>query len=88
MKLYENWLGTELQEMGSISGYDLSIAENGVRAIRNVMSNSSWFRGTPYYWAEASLPFAYALTCVEVVSNSLEEARIFYNLLEPRTYHH
>lgn len=36
--------------------------------IKTVAHNDSWFRGTPYYWAEASLPFAYALACVEVVS--------------------
>jgi hypothetical protein len=55
---------------------------SGSAAIRNVLSNTSWFRGTPYYWAEASLPFAYALVCVEVVSESSEKARILYNLLE------
>jgi hypothetical protein len=74
--------------MGSISGYNLSIADNGVRATRNVMSNLSWFRGTPYYWAETSLPFAYALACVEVVSRSSEKARILYNLLEAKIYYH
>lgn len=37
------------------------------------MDDTSWFRDTPYYWAEASLPFAYALACVEVVSESSEK---------------
>jgi hypothetical protein len=35
---------------------------------RTAANNVSWFRGTPYYWAEASLPMAYAAACVEVVS--------------------
>jgi len=39
-----------------------------VNETRTVANSVSWFRGTPYYWAEASLPFAYALACVEVVS--------------------
>jgi hypothetical protein len=40
--------------------------------IKTVAHNDSWFRGTPYYWAEASLPFAYALACVEVVCKGSE----------------
>jgi hypothetical protein len=43
------------------------------------MDNISWFRDTPHYWAEASLPLAYAVACVEVVCKSSEKARIFYN---------
>jgi len=39
----------------------------------------SWFRGTPHYWAEASLPFAYALACVEVVSRRSEKAGVLYD---------
>jgi len=58
------------------------------KAIKNVADNTSWFRGTPYYWAEASLPFAYALACVEVVSKSSEKARILYNLVEAKIYYH
>jgi len=50
-----------------------------VRAIKNVTDNTSWFRGTPYYWAEASLPFAYALACVEVVCRRSEKGRVLYN---------
>jgi hypothetical protein len=38
--------------------------------------NKSWFRDTPHYWAEASLPLAYAMACVEVVCRSSEKARI------------
>jgi hypothetical protein len=62
--------------------------ESGRAAVRNVLSNPSWFREHPYYWAEASLPFAYALACVEVVSESSEKARVLYNLLEAEIYHH
>jgi len=32
-----------------------------VKAIKNVMDNTSWFRGTPHYWASESLPLAYAV---------------------------
>jgi hypothetical protein len=52
-----------------------------LKDIKNVGGNTSWFRDTPHYWAEASLPFAYALACVEVVCKSSEKARILYNLL-------
>jgi len=44
--------------------------------VRNVVSNSSWFRDTPHYWAEASLPLAYAVACVEVVYKSSEKAML------------
>ena len=47
--------------------------------VRKVASNRSWFRDTPHYWAEASLPLAYAVACVEVVCKSSEKARIIYN---------
>jgi hypothetical protein len=60
----------------------------GRRSIKNVGDDTSWFRGTPYYWAEASLPFAYALACIEVVSESSDKAGILYNLLEAEIYHH
>ena len=33
---------------------------------------TSWFRDTPHYWAQASLPLAYAVACVEVVSKGSE----------------
>jgi len=49
-----------------------------------VANKGSWFRGTPYYWAEASLPFAYAVSCVEVVCKRSEKACILYNLLKAK----
>ena len=49
------------------------------KAIKNVADDKSWFRDTPHYWAEASLPLAYAVACVEVVANSSEKAGILYN---------
>jgi len=51
----------------------------GVKVIENIVGDKSWFRDTPHYWAEASLPLAYAVACVEVVSKSSEKARILYN---------
>ena len=50
-----------------------------LKATKNVADDTSWFRDTPHYWAEASLPLAYAVACVEVVSKSSERARILYN---------
>ena len=47
--------------------------------IKTIENNDSWFRDTPHYWASASLPFAYAMACVEVVSESSEKAGILYN---------
>ena len=43
------------------------------------MDDTSWFRDTPHYWAEASLPFAYALACVEVVCENSEKAGIVHD---------
>ena len=40
-----------------------------LKAIKNVAGNTSWFRDTPHYWASASLPLAYAVACIEVVSS-------------------
>ena len=51
----------------------------GLKTTKNVKDNTSWFRDTPHYWAEASLPLAYAVACVEVVCKSSEKARILYN---------
>jgi len=51
----------------------------GVNASEEVIGNGSWFKDTPHYWAEASLPFAYAVACVEVVSEKSEKARILYD---------
>ena len=56
--------------------------------IKNKVDDTSWFRDTPYYWAEASLPLAYAVACVEVVSKSSEKASVLYNLFEAKIYHH
>jgi hypothetical protein len=39
-----------------------------LKAIKDGAENNSWFRDTPHYWADASLPLAYAVACVEVVS--------------------
>jgi hypothetical protein len=63
--------------------------EEGLKAIKNVADNASWFRDTPHYWAEASLPLAYAVACVEVVSRSSEKAEILYNkpdVIEDNSY--
>ena len=59
-----------------------------LKETKNVGENDSWFRDTPHYWAEASLPLAYAVACVEVVYKSSEKARILYNLLAAKIYHH
>jgi len=56
--------------------------------VKNVVDNKSWFRDTPHYWVSDSLRFAYAVACVEVVSESSEKARILYNLLEAKIYYH
>ena len=65
--------------MGSTLRYNSSMIDNGTAAGKSVVSDTSWFGDTPHYWAEASLPFAYALACVEVVCRSSEKARIIYN---------
>ena len=44
----------------------------GLNEIKTVANEGSWFRDTPHYWAEASLPLAYAVACVEVVSKRSE----------------
>jgi hypothetical protein len=51
----------------------------GDSPIKNITDDTSWFRDTPHYWAEAWLPLAYAVACVEVVCESSEKARILYN---------
>jgi len=51
----------------------------GDTPMKNVTADTSWFRDTPHYWAQASLPLAYALACVEVVFESSEKARVLYN---------
>jgi len=60
-----------------------------LKAIKNVVDDASWFRDTPHYWAQASLPLAYAVACVEVVCKNSEKARILYNkpdVLETDSY--
>jgi len=47
---------------------------DSLNVMKNVACNPSWFRDTPHYWAEASLPLAYAVACVEVVSKMSGEA--------------
>ena len=47
--------------------------------MRSTMGHASWFRDTPHYWAETSLPLAYAVACVEVVCKSSEKAGVVYN---------
>lgn len=54
-------------------------ALKAIKNIKNIKDNKSWFRETPHYWAEASLPLAYVVACVEVVCKSSEKARILYN---------
>jgi hypothetical protein len=46
----------------------------GEGTIGNIVSNTSWFRDSPHYWAEAWLPLAYAVACVELVSKKLRKA--------------
>jgi hypothetical protein len=41
--------------------------KKGIKGIMEVVDDTSWFRDTPHYWAEASLPLAYAVACVGVV---------------------
>jgi hypothetical protein len=46
-------------------------------------NNTSWFRDTPHYWASESLPFTYAMACVEVVSQMSERAsKIYQQIIE------
>lgn len=54
-------------------------SREGLKTVKNVADDTSWFRDTPHYWAEAWLPLAYAVACVEVVCKSSEKARILYN---------
>ena len=63
---------------------DQGMEKNGdlreaLKAIKNIADDASWFRDTPHYWAEASLPLAYAVACVEVVCKSSEKAGVLYN---------
>ena len=53
--------------------------ETGGAVLRRMIENPSWFRGHPHRWAEASLPLAYAVACIEVVCKKSEKARVIYN---------
>lgn len=55
--------------------------EQALKVIKNVADNTSWFRGNPHHWATASLPLAYAVACVEVVSKKSNETRAVYQQL-------
>ncbi len=57
-----------------------SDVNEALRAIKDVGSNNeSWFRDTPHRWPQASLPLAYAVACVEVVSKKSEKAGEIYS---------
>jgi hypothetical protein len=50
---------------------------------KEIVNNASWFRDTPHYWAAASLPLAYAMACVEVVSKrSVKAGTIYQKIIE------
>lgn len=53
--------------------------ETGCAVFKRIIDSDSWFRGHPYRWAQASLPLAYAVACVEVVCKKSEKARVIYN---------
>ena len=65
--------------MRSTLRYDWSMIDRGAADGKSLLNETSWFRDTPHYWAQASLRFAYALACVEVVSRSSEKTEILYN---------
>lgn len=46
-------------------------------------ANPSWFRESPHRWPSDSLPFAYAMACVEVVAEKSEKAgEIYHQIIE------
>jgi hypothetical protein len=53
-------MGQEMEKKGGLT--------EGMEAVENVEDNTSWFKDTPHYWVEASLPLAYVVACAEVVS--------------------
>jgi hypothetical protein len=55
--------------------------EQSLSVIKSVIRDPSWFREHPHYWAMASLPFAYASVCVEVVCKNSEKAGDIYQQL-------
>jgi hypothetical protein len=56
-----------------------NIVRRCMRSSSKGIEDGSWFRGTPHYWAEASLPLAYAVACVEVVCQRSEKAGMLYD---------
>jgi hypothetical protein len=65
----------------------------GVKDMKRVADDGSWFRDSRHYWAEGSLPLAYAVACVEVVRRSSEKAGILYDRIveawsDAGTYRH
>jgi len=72
-------LSVGLQHIGSTLRYNSGMIDNGAAAGKSVVSDTSWFRDSPHYWAEASLSLAYAVACVEVVCQRSDKARILYN---------
>jgi len=56
-------------------------------AMSRIPERQSWFRETPHYWAEAWLPLAYAVACVEVVCEGSEKAGALYNSLETEIHY-
>ena len=50
-----------------------------LNVIKGVADKGSWFGEHAHRWAQASLPLAYAVACVEVVSKSSEKARVLFN---------
>ena len=53
--------------------------EQSLKVIKRVADNPSWFGEYAHRWPQASLPLAYAMTCVEVVSKQSERASVIYN---------
>jgi hypothetical protein len=68
----EGMIGDEYVELAYVVGGRIAqgmerqresrVAEKGTK---NTGVNTSWLRDTPHYWAQASLPLAYAVACVE-----------------------
>jgi hypothetical protein len=67
---------TILQEMET--NYQL---EQGINAVKQIADNPSWFRSDPHRWMQSSLPLAYAVACVEVISKKSEKSGQIYRQL-------
>jgi hypothetical protein len=59
-----------------------------VEGIKDVAGDTCWLRDRPHYWAEAWLPLAYAVACVEIVSENPERACMLYESLEAMIRYH